>query len=501
MGDDPESRDRKAVLLPPELSAEETAARSDEARRTRGRRVRRDGTPVDGSERLSTPQRPSRLSRLSTWAGVGQRTTLVEIAGVTDTLMRSTRARIPLSGLRFQLTISAAAGALLLMLVSIALTVGNWRLIPVGALFTLVTVMLAYGAMRQMPRVARRFGELSLPGRAGMWVALFLSAVASVGAGVTWTMTRATVGLSHIVLPIIAPYVPLPAAVSARAKATPAPPKLVQRRWKGHLWVSPGLLFMPPSFHSEDGRFDLLLHFHGNPELVRDSVAASQLNALLHVSNLGNGSQPYQARFDAPSAFDALIGKIEEKTSQRLGTPGMKVRRIALMSWSAGYGGLLTLLNQPKVFERIDAVLVTDGIHGGFLPDRGREVDPGSIAPFVHYAQEAVAGHRLMVITHSAIRTTDFFSSTESADAIVQALGLERTPVAESPAEVAFPSAVTAFPARDRRWLQGRSVVHAGDFHLYGYAGTEKADHIAHLAQLSVTVLPALAERWREPSR
>jgi hypothetical protein len=504
--EDPESEDRPALLLPSELSAEETAIRSQRrqsATPPRGGKTKSHGSLPggEGSDRFSVPQRMSRVSRLSMWAGVGQRTTLVEIAGVTDVLVRVTQVKIPLRGLRFQLAVSAVVGVFLVLMVTVSLSLGNWRWIPLGMLFLFVTALLTYATLRQVPRLARRFGELSLPGRAGMWVGIGLSALASTGALVTWGVEQAGIRVGRIVLPAIAPYVPvpLPAATGDPEKpvAIAAASHGISKRWEGHLWVSPGVLFMPPSFHSDDGYFDLVLHFHGNTELVKDSIGEAGMNVLVHISNLGLGSHPYQDRFAMAGRLEALLGKIEEKASDKLGRP-MKVRRIALMSWSAGYGALLSLLNQPKVFERVDAVLVADGIHSGFVPGGGRAVEPAGIAPFVRYAKEAVAGRRLMVITHSEISTYEYSSSSESADAILAALGLTRTKLtdADSPPEVTFESAVTAFPARERRWLSARSAAHAGNFHLYGYAGRDKPDHIAHLAQIAVTLLPELKKRW-----
>ncbi len=47
--------------------------------------------------------------------------------------------------------------------------------------------------------------------------------------------------------------------------------------------------------------------------------------------------------------------------------------------------------------------------------------------------------------------------------------------------------------------MQVGSEVHRGAFHVLGCSGEGKGDHIAHLAQMSVTVLPHLATRWAEP--
>jgi hypothetical protein len=39
--------------------------------------------------------------------------------------------------------------------------------------------------------------------------------------------------------------------------------------------------------------------------------------------------------------------------------------------------------------------------------------------------------------------------------------------------------------------------VHQGNLHVLACQGNGKGDHIAHLAQMSVSVLPPLIARWR----
>ena len=284
---------------------------------------------------------------------------------------------------------------------------------------------------------------------------------------------------------------------SLQVVVPPPPPVRELPRWDGHVWVRPGKLYMPPSFAPKEGTFDLILHFHGDGDLVHQSVFSTKLNALVHVTNLGTGSGPYESRFAVPGALDDLLKRIAAKSSEKVGEK-LEVGRVAITTWSAGYGALSSLLSNEQTFERIDAVLVLDGIHGGFAPEGQRKVHPLAIAPFVKFAEQAAAGNKLMMITHSAIPTSDYCSSTESADAILAAVGAERRDVeGRSPPVVDLPVAIAAFPSRERNWLNVRTEAQKGDFHVLGCSGNGKGDHIAHLAQMSVTVLPELEKRWR----
>ena len=60
-----------------------------------------------------------------------------------------------------------------------------------------------------------------------------------------------------------------------------------------------------------------------------------------------------------------------------------------------------------------------------------------------------------------------------------------------------FATAVKAFPAAKPKWLKPTSEVHEGDFHVFAYSGRTPEDHIAHLAQMSESVLPRLKDRWK----
>jgi hypothetical protein len=223
-------------------------------------------------------------------------------------------------------------------------------------------------------------------------------------------------------------------------------------------------------------------------------VEASGLNALVHTTNLGVSAQDYQQHFAGPRALAGLITQIQEEA----GLAELEVRSVALSCWSAGYGAALAILGDATSAERIDALLVLDGIHGSFLSGGRRTIDLPSIAPFVDFAKEATAGRKLMWLTHSDIDTYEYASSTESADAILSSLGIRREPVdaSTSPPPVELASALRALPAHSRRWLQARSVAEIGDLHVAGYAGKGPEDHVAHFAQMSVTVLPALVKRW-----
>jgi hypothetical protein len=200
-----------------------------------------------------------------------------------------------------------------------------------------------------------------------------------------------------------------------------------------------------------------------------------------------------------PYAFDRLLTTVEGRAKERLHLATAQVRNIALSAWSAGFASVNEVLSSRSRFERVDAVLLMDSPHAKYAPGREPVVYGPSIEPYVAFARRAMGGQKLMIVTHSAIPTEGYPSTTETTDALLGELSLARQEVSSetaSPPPVDLPVAMRAFPSGERNWMQVVSQVKEGDFAVYGCTGNGKGDHIAHLAQMSVTVLPALRARW-----
>jgi hypothetical protein len=198
--------------------------------------------------------------------------------------------------------------------------------------------------------------------------------------------------------------------------------------------------------------------------------------------------------------FDGLLGTVEARAQKSLGLASAQVRRVALSAWSAGFAATNQILSSRSRLDRVDAVLLMDGLHASFTPGSKTEVYSGALKQFAAFARRAVAGQKLMVVTHSAIETRGYASTTRTTDALLAELSLRRqvvAPESASPPPVELGVAKRAFPDGERNWLRVESQVQEGSFHLYGCSGGGKGDHIAHLAQMSVTVLPPLRERWK----
>ena len=258
-----------------------------------------------------------------------------------------------------------------------------------------------------------------------------------------------------------------------------------------------GVLTIPPAFQSADGQYDVILHFHGNTDLVEEEFAVSKLNAVVVILNLGIGSGPYEDRFANPDAFRDALERVNDVMARR-GLREPKRHRVALTAWSAGYGAVGRVLDNTANADEVDSVLLMDGIHASFLADGS--IDMLKIGPYMRFARRAIAGEKLFVITHSEIKPLDYPGTHATTDSVLQLVGLTREPGGEEPQ---FPplESLHGVPKSKIVPLHPLTVVHAGNFHVYGYSGETPEDHIAHLVQMASTTLPHLAKRWEPAPR
>ncbi len=394
-----------------------------------------------------------------------------------------------------ELVLSALFGLLLALTSALVFAEGNLRVLLGVLAGTCVAALGVFVTLRVVAKLGERFGARSLPGSPWLW----LAAVMLLALGGTFAVSLSLWEVTK--LPTLAP------PKRSAQPVQPPPPEPVEttradvRMKRGvHVRIPRGVLYAPAEFESADGQFDLVIHFHGNVELIEQSIDAAKLNALVAIINVGDGSSVYTKEMQNPYAFDRLLTTIEGRAEKRLRLADPQIRNIALSAWSAGFASVNEILGSRSRFDRIDAVLLMDSPHSKYAPGSGTDVYGPSIEPYVAFARRAMADQKLMLITHSEIPTEGYPSTTETTDAVLNALSLERQaalPEELSPPPVEIPVALQAFPSGERNWLQVVNQVKEGNFAVYGCTGNGKGDHIAHLAQMSVTVLPPLRDRWQ----
>ena len=213
-----------------------------------------------------------------------------------------------------------------------------------------------------------------------------------------------------------------------------------------------GKLFLPESFKRGDAA-DLLVHFHGLPRVVEREFARAGKNAALVTVNAGTGSAVYAKAMQEAGALDALLDEALSKI------PGAKRGRVFLSSFSAGYGAVREILKHGKV--EVSWIHLADSLHAGYEEGKPRA---DQMAPFVAYAKSG----KPLWITHSAIVPGDYASTTETADALLAALGAVRAKADE----------------KNPRGMRLSSTSDKGEVHVRGYEGTTAPAHVEHLQNL-----------------
>jgi hypothetical protein len=275
--------------------------------------------------------------------------------------------------------------------------------------------------------------------------------------------------------------------------------------WKviraGYVPITGGVLMLPESFvPSPDGSYDLVIHFHGNRLIVEESVAYAGLNAAVATVNLGISSTPYRDAFRVPKAFESLLAEIQAGMRQR-GVPSPRLARVALTSWSAGFGAIESILEhrkRPAGADPLDAIIAVDGIHATFVDFDPRRLRARTIEAFTRAAQAAARGELLVSMTHSQIDPISYCSAKRSQLFILDQLETPATRAAVLPAppHLSLPSARNAvYEGKEKRMVPLLDA-RIGDLRVQGFEGHTAEHHTAHLTQMAAVVLPDLAARW-----
>jgi hypothetical protein len=230
-------------------------------------------------------------------------------------------------------------------------------------------------------------------------------------------------------------------------------------------------------------RLDVVIHFHGAAWVAEQAVAALSAPTAVAAVNVGSGSGAYDRAFSDPAVYDSLLATITRELSAVRSTP-VRIGGVTLVGFSAGHGAVRAILRDPTHFAQVNNVLLIDGMHSSYIPEgtalaNGGTIDTTNLVAFANFARAAIRGEKRFLVTHSEIFPGTFASTTETADWLLTALALRRTPT------------LTWGP----RGTQQLSQVRAGSFELLGYAGNSAPDHIDQLHALPELLARVLALR------
>jgi hypothetical protein len=239
--------------------------------------------------------------------------------------------------------------------------------------------------------------------------------------------------------------------------------------------------------YTDDLGYDVVVHFHGG-EAVRKNLVQVSRGSVFVAVDLGLFSGPYMRAFMVKRRWQQVKDHITDALREHAGDDRAHIRHLALTGWSAGYGAVNEILRRNGD-EGIDAVVLLDGMHAG--QNLRRPTHDGSIESLssatlratFDFAGRAVRGEKIFVLTHSNIVPPDYASVKQSADLLLHELGVERK-------------------TRERQdgLAQQLTTADAGNFHVWGYAGTREKAHCVHTAMLGPIVRDVLEPAWGTPA-
>lgn len=228
--------------------------------------------------------------------------------------------------------------------------------------------------------------------------------------------------------------------------------------------LSLGALFVPRKLVKKKTA-PLLVFFHGGTWLPEAAAAKNGKTAVISIQS-GSGSGVYARQFEGNGKFEELLAEAEKKS-------GMKFKPVTIGGWSAGNGAVREILKSADSYARVQRVLMIDGIHASYANGTPGPLEPRIVADnlqiFLKLARDAMAGRKQAIITHSEIFPGTYASTTETADYLVEQLGLKRKAIL--------------------RWgpmgSQQLSEVKKGRFTMAGFAGNSAPDHVDQLHSLA----------------
>lgn len=245
--------------------------------------------------------------------------------------------------------------------------------------------------------------------------------------------------------------------------------------------LSTGRLLAHPHIADGDGSYELLLHFHG-AEPVRRLLAPEGLDLVIAAMDAGTVSSDYDRALPDEESIRRWMDEIDVKVAEIIGRDAHP-RRVTFSSWSAGYAAMDAALDRASRWREDDAprlggVVLLDSLHASFGAD-GEQIVRAPLTPFLDAARDAAEGGPLFFLSHSAIQTDGYASTTQVADFFLHALDVHAESVRHGGDDT----------------LQLRRRYERARLSIAGYEGGDREAHCAHLRLLPGVLTEHILDR------
>jgi GH25 family lysozyme M1 (1,4-beta-N-acetylmuramidase) len=211
---------------------------------------------------------------------------------------------------------------------------------------------------------------------------------------------------------------------------------------------------LPPGFKPL-GKVDVLVHFHHGQQLpvLQRELERAKKNIVLIAVDIGGRSTVYTGAFQSGEELQGVLSAALAEM------PGAVLGRLFLSSFSAGYGAVRQILRSERY--PVEFLHLADSLYADFV---GGQVAAGEMAPFVRHLKSG----RPLWLTHSAVPTAGYASTTQTADYLLATAGATRQ----------------ATSTTNGLGMVMTSLADKDDFHVRGYSGTMFPHHFNHLQNI-----------------
>lgn len=247
--------------------------------------------------------------------------------------------------------------------------------------------------------------------------------------------------------------------------------------------VMSGVSVTVPDNPIVNGKYNVFFQIrHGS------SPKKSEINTIIVEAEAGGmGSKENTQKFGNSKWIKDQLKIIQDELSKI--NPNVTLGKLGLGSFSGGYEAVGKIISDPEMKNRIDSLIILDGIHEG---KRGNP-DPERMKKWVEFAELAKNDpSKKFVFVYTAVDPGSYASTSDSAYYITDKLNIQRQPSSNEykgvkPASVASSGGFAAIQLYDRK----------GDQPGYGYSydSKNKPGSSGHQHMMAAKILPDI---WKE---
>jgi len=212
---------------------------------------------------------------------------------------------------------------------------------------------------------------------------------------------------------------------------------------------------------------DVLVHFHGDSQIVWNNAKYANLNAIVLTANYGAVSSAYQTPFTSnPNLYANILNEALAKVQQQADFPDtLQWDKVGVATFSAGYASLREILKNPTYYNDIDGIVMADSLYASYTS--GTDLTPldSQMVDFRKFALAAKNGTKRMIMSHSQVPTSGYCDTIATSDDILQYLG----------------TSATAVNTTGLGGIHFYRTASSGNYSLYGATGSDGAAHLLHV--------------------